>query len=74
MRPGTEPGLAPKKRLPSAIYCEAYLGQEVLPVTAGRLDDHSRFKLGYEIPFQRHFYEYEEPRPWKKNREGDQGA
>lgn len=22
--------------------------------------------LGYEIPFNRHFYEYEEPRPLKK--------
>ena len=25
--------------------------------------DHSKIKVGYEIPFNRHFYEYEPPRP-----------
>ena len=25
--------------------------------------DHSKIKVGYEIPFNRHFYQYEAPRP-----------
>jgi len=47
-------------------HCEAYLVKEVLPYRGDAWIDHSKIKLGYEIPFNRHFYEYEEPRPWKK--------
>ncbi len=47
-------------------HCEAYLAKEVLPYRDDAWIDHSKIKLGYEIPFNRHFYEYEEPRPLKK--------
>ena len=44
-------------------HCEAYLAAEVLPYRPDSWIDHSKIKVGYEIPFNRHFYEYEAPRP-----------
>lgn len=44
-------------------HCEAYLKTEVLPYRPDAWIDHSKIKVGYEIPFNRHFYEYEPPRP-----------
>lgn len=44
-------------------HCEAYLKAEVLPYRADAWIDHNKIKVGYEIPFNRHFYEYEPPRP-----------
>jgi type I restriction enzyme M protein len=44
-------------------HCEAYLKAEVLPYRPDAWIDHSKVKVGYEIPFNRHFYEYEPPRP-----------
>ncbi len=44
-------------------HCEAYLKAEVLPYRPDAWIDHSKIKVGYEIPFNRHFYEYEAPRP-----------
>ena len=43
-------------------HCEDYLTQEVLPYRPDAWIDHSKIKLGYEIPFNRHFYQYEPPR------------
>jgi len=43
-------------------HCEQYLAEEVLPYRPDAWIDHSKLKLGYEIPFNRHFYEYEPPR------------
>jgi type I restriction enzyme M protein len=47
-------------------HCEAYLKAEVLPYRSDAWIDHSKIKVGYEIPFNRHFYEYEAPRPLEK--------
>ena len=47
-------------------HCEAYLKAEVLPYRPDAWIDHSKIKVGYEIPFNRHFYEYEAPRPLAK--------
>jgi type I restriction enzyme M protein len=44
-------------------HCEDYLKAEVLPYRSDAWIDHSKIKVGYEIPFNRHFYEYEPPRP-----------
>lgn len=44
-------------------HCEAYLKAEVLPYRPDAWIDHGKIKAGYEIPFNRHFYEYEAPRP-----------
>ena len=43
-------------------HCEEYLKAEVLPYRPDAWIDHSKIKVGYEIPFNRHFYEYEPPR------------
>jgi type I restriction enzyme M protein len=41
----------------------AYLEAEVLPWAPDAWVDHSKTKIGYEIPLTRHFYAYEPPRP-----------
>jgi type I restriction enzyme M protein len=44
-------------------HCEAYVAAEVLPHVPDAWIDHSKTKVGYEIPFNRHFYVYQPPRP-----------
>jgi type I restriction enzyme M protein len=43
--------------------CEDYLKAEVLPYRPDAWIDHQKTKIGFEIPFNRHFYEYKPPRP-----------
>ncbi|MBF6098311.1 SAM-dependent DNA methyltransferase [Nocardia cyriacigeorgica] len=40
-----------------------YLAREVLPHVPDAWIDYSKTKIGYEIPFTRHFYVYTPPRP-----------
>lgn len=47
-------------------HCEDYLKMEVLPYVADAWIDHSKTKVGYEIPLTRHFYVYQPPRPLKE--------
>jgi len=42
---------------------EDYFQREVLPHVPDAWIDESRTKVGYEIPLNRHFYQYEAPRP-----------
>ena len=42
---------------------ESYFKAEVLPHMPDAWIDEKKTKLGYEIPFARHFYEYSPPRP-----------
>jgi len=52
------------KDLPKLIpACEEYLKKEVLPHVSDAWIDHAKTKVGYEIPFNRHFYTYVPPRP-----------
>jgi type I restriction enzyme M protein len=44
-------------------HCEAYLKTEVLPHVPDAWIDHSKTRVGYEIPLNRHFYVYKPPRP-----------
>lgn len=44
-------------------HCDAYLKREVLPHVPEAWIDHTKTKVGYEIPLTRHFYVYEPPRP-----------
>ncbi len=56
----------PAARLASLEYrsaVEDYLTAEVLPYVPDAWVDHSKTKLGYEIPLTRHFYRYVPPRP-----------
>lgn len=43
-------------------HCENYLKAEVLPHVADAWIDHSKTKVGCEIPLTRHFYVYQPPR------------
>ena len=42
---------------------EAYFQREVLPHAPDAWIDHDKTKVGYEIPFNRHFYVFTPPRP-----------
>ena len=42
---------------------DAYMQREVLPHVPDAWVDTERTKIGYQIPFTRHFYVYEPPRP-----------
>lgn len=42
---------------------DAYMAREVLPHVADAWVDYAKTKVGYEIPFNRHFYVYQPPRP-----------
>ncbi|MDP1915735.1 MAG: class I SAM-dependent DNA methyltransferase [Myxococcales bacterium] len=42
---------------------EAYFKREVLPHAADAWIDEEKTKVGYEIPFNRHFYVFKPPRP-----------
>src|SRR5699024_8756499 len=42
---------------------DAYVAAEVLPHVPDAWIDHAKTKVGYEIPFTRHFYVYQPPRP-----------
>ena len=53
-------------RLATLVYRTAvddYMRDEVLPYVPDAWVDHSRTKIGYEIPLTRHFYKYVPPRP-----------
>jgi type I restriction enzyme M protein len=52
-----------EKDLPKLVEpCEEYLKREVLPHVPDAWIDHSKTKVGYEIPLNRHFYVYQPPR------------
>jgi type I restriction enzyme M protein len=42
---------------------EGYMAAEVLPYVPDAWVDHSKTRIGYEIPLTRHFYKYVPPRP-----------
>ena len=45
---------------------EDYMRDEVLPHVPDAWVDHSRTKIGYEIPLTRYFYKYAPPRPLRE--------
>ena len=49
--------------MPLSEAIDAYMEREVLPHVPDAWVDHAKTKIGYEIPFNRHFYVYEPPRP-----------
>ena len=48
---------------PYRRLAEEYVENEVHPYVPDAWIDHSRTRIGYEIPLPRHFYEYVPPRP-----------
>ena len=51
------------ENVPLAEDVESYVRREVLPHAPDAWIDHDKTKTGYEIPFNRHFYVFEPPRP-----------
>nr|WP_232292682.1 hypothetical protein [Saccharopolyspora erythraea] len=58
-----DPELRDYENVPLDQDVEDYLEREVLPHVPDAWIDHTKTKIGYEIPFTRHFYVYEPPRP-----------
>ena len=49
--------------MPLKESIEAYFKRELLPHVPDAWIDTTKTKVGYEIPFTRHFYKYVPPRP-----------
>ena len=61
--PEPDPELWDTESVPLKEGIDAYFRREVLPHVPDAWIDHSKTKVGYEIPLNRHFYRYEPPRP-----------
>ena len=62
-KPQPDTALRDTENVPLAEDVEAYFKREVLPHAPDAWIDHEKTKVGYEIPFNRHFYVFEPPRP-----------
>jgi type I restriction enzyme M protein len=61
--PEADPALRDTEKVPLTEDIEEYFAREVLPHVPDAWIDHDKTKIGYEIPFTRHFYRYIPPRP-----------
>jgi type I restriction enzyme M protein len=61
-KPLANAALRDTENVPLAEDVEAYFRREVLPHAADAWIDHEKTKVGYEIPFSRHFYVFAPPR------------
>jgi type I restriction enzyme M protein len=61
--PLPDPDLRDYENVPLDEDVNAYFAREVLPHVPDAWIDHDKTKIGYEIPFTRHFYVYTPPRP-----------
>ena len=57
-----DPALRDTENVPMTEDVEAYFKREVLPHAPDAWIDEEKTKVGYEIPFNRHFYVFEPPR------------
>ena len=57
-----DPDLRDTETVPLKESLEAYMAREVLPNAPDAWPDHSKTKIGYEVPLNRQFYVYEPPR------------
>lgn len=60
--PEPDPALRDTENVPLTQSIEDYFAREVRPHVADAWIDHDKTKIGYEIPFTRHFYRYIPPR------------
>ncbi|WP_082176763.1 hypothetical protein [Arsenicicoccus sp. oral taxon 190] len=61
--PEPDPKLRDTENVPLGQDIDEYVAREVLPYVPDAWVDHAKTKVGYEIPFTRHYYEYVPPRP-----------
>ncbi len=62
-KPVADSSLRDTENVPLAEAVETYFGREVKPHAPDAWIDADKTKVGYEIPFNRHFYVFEPPRP-----------
>ena len=62
-KPVPDAKLRDTENVPLAEDVEDYFKREVLPHAPDAWIDHEKTKVGYEIPFNRHFYVFKPPRP-----------
>ena len=62
-RPQPDADLRDTENVPLTEDVQAYFEREVLPHAPDAWIDHEKTKVGYEIPFNRHFYVFKPPRP-----------
>ena len=62
-KPMADTSLRDTENVPLSEDVEAYFQREVLPHAPDAWIDHEKTKVGYEIPFNRHFYVFKPPRP-----------
>lgn len=62
-KPQPDSALRDTENVPLGEDIQAWFEREVLPHAPDAWIDEARSKVGYEIPFNRHFYVFEPPRP-----------
>ncbi|MFE9185351.1 N-6 DNA methylase [Micromonospora haikouensis] len=65
-KPLPDTDLRDNENVPLGEDIHDYLKREVLPHVEDAWIDESKTKIGYEIPFTRHFYVYQPPRPLRE--------
>ena len=60
-KPVPDTSLRDTENVPLVQDIDAYFAREVLPYAPDAWVDHSKTKVGYEIPMTRYFYEYQAP-------------
>ena len=61
-KPQPDSSLRDTENVPMSEDVKVYFKREVLPHAPDAWIDHDKTKIGYEIPFNRHFYVFEPPR------------
>jgi type I restriction enzyme M protein len=61
-KPQSDGNLRDTENVPLSEDAETYFKREVLPHAPDAWIDHEKTKVGYEIPFNRHFYVFKPPR------------
>jgi type I restriction enzyme M protein len=62
-QPQADSSLRDTENVPLSEDVQTYFEREVLPHVSDAWIDHEKTKVGYEIPFNRHFYVFTPPRP-----------
>jgi type I restriction enzyme M protein len=62
-QPQADSSLRDTENVPLSEDVQTYFEREVLPHVPDAWIDHEKTKMGYEIPFNRHFYVFTPPRP-----------
>jgi len=62
-KPMPDSSLRDTENVPLSEDTNTYFKREVLPHAPDAWIDHEKTKVGYEIPFNRHFYVFQPPRP-----------